>query len=154
MRRPIVNLALILAVPACHCGPTNPTAVTLRVKNATQDPIWVDDTTNQLGLAVQQAGGGGFQTISEALDCACLACDQVCSSCDCSPPMPTAQVVRVDPGMSVERTWTGTIYQNATANCSLTTPTQCFVSRIPALNEQLNLHLCYSPSAPGVTSGD
>jgi hypothetical protein len=54
--------------------------------------------------------------------------------------------------MSVERVWAGTEQIAGLANCASTAlnePT-CWTAHIPAINETLNLRLCYSPSAPGI----
>jgi hypothetical protein len=152
MRRSIALLLCVGVFQACNCSPGTPTPVTLRVKNSSNAAIWVDDSTNELGLEAQRSTGGTFQTFDETVACPCLACGTICNGCSCTPPQPPPQILRVDPGMSMERVWAGTEQIPSQANCAASAfnePT-CWTSHIPALNETLNLHLCYSPSAPGI----
>jgi hypothetical protein len=152
MRRSIALLLCVGVFQACNCSPGTATPVTLRVKNGSNSAIWVDDSINQLGLEVQRSTGSTFTSFDESIACPCLACGTICNGCACTPPQPPPQVLRVDPGMSVERVWGGTEQIAGQANCAATAfnePT-CWTAKIPALNETLNLHLCYSPSAPGI----
>jgi hypothetical protein len=95
--------------------------------------------------------GGSFQTFQETLPCACDACNEICGGCLCPGGSPPSMVLRVDPGMSVQRVWGGTIESQATGNCgNIVTGPSCLQAQIPDVNEVLNLHLEYANSAPGV----
>ena len=143
-------LAAALAVPAasCRCGPDVPTAVTVRVKNALDQPIWVDQTLGLLGVELQRGGAGGWTTFTEELACGCQTCTQVCA-CTCDPGQGGPLVIKIAGGSNVEREWAGVIQEGGAVSCgALFGGTACFRPSIPSLDERLRARLCYALGPP------
>src|SRR5207244_8993551 len=111
----LLPLALCL-VPACKCGPNNPTPVTLRIKNTSHDPIWVDDTDGRSGVVVQRNVGGTWFSFIESPGCGQPACTNACTvqSCDAGT---SPRVQRVSANDNLERTWSGVVQVDGQASC-------------------------------------
>ena len=83
--RALAASILIVSVAGCHCSPTSPSAVTLRLKNNSNSAIFVDDTNGKLGLTVQRNVNGTWFGFEESPACSCQSCDSVCdTSCACA----------------------------------------------------------------------
>ncbi|HVE81951.1 MAG TPA: hypothetical protein VND93_03855, partial [Myxococcales bacterium] len=141
-------VAFSLAAASCRCDSDRATPVTVRVKNTLSQPIWVDQTEAHLGVELQRSNAGQWETFAESLQCACLACDQVCS-CSCDAGTPRARVMKVAGGTSVEREWEGTVEEDGQVTCgSIFGGRACFQPRFPALDEGLRARLCYALGPP------
>lgn len=143
-------LCFFVALTAgCRCSPSQATPVTLRLKNATTAPVYVDDTDRQLGLTVQRNVNGTFFGFDDTPDCPCLSCETACE-CKCSAP-PVRQVRKVLPGDVFERTWNGVVQVAGTASCGGGSSTQaCLVPDNAPPDEELSLELCYQPQVTGI----
>src|SRR5262249_35095586 len=86
----------------------------------------------------------------------CLACDQVCRGCNCDPRGAPPMVLKILPGEARERVWSGVALSSGNASCSgsLLQGPGCWREDNPSLDEQLQLHFCYSPSAPNIPETD
>ena len=142
---------LIVSALGCRCSPTDPSAVTLRLKNTTSSSIFVDDTDDKLGLTVQRNVGGGWTGFEEKLKCACLSCDQVCSAtCACDAGSPNF-IRKVLPGDTFERAWNGIIQAESPSGCMAT---GCLRAENAPIDETFNLQLCYQSEILGVDLAD
>jgi len=155
MKRLFALGCLTASIAGCQCS--NPaTPVTLRVKNTSADPLYVDDTDGGLGLQVQRGGSGQWRSFPEAPPCPCLACDQVCRGCNCDGRSVQPLVLKILPGENRERVWSGVALSSGNASCSssLLQGPSCWREDNPSLDEQLQLHFCYAPSAPTIQETD
>lgn len=141
---------LIVSALGCRCSPTDPSPVTLRLKNTTSAAIFVDDTDDKLGLGVQRNVGGTWFGFDEKLKCPCLSCDQVCSgNCVCDGGSPSF-VRKVLPGDTFERTWNGVVQVQSPSGCA----DGCLRPENGPLDETFNLQLCYQLQVQGVDPPD
>jgi hypothetical protein len=148
--RPFAAAFLIVFAAGCHCSPTNPSSVTLRLKNNSNSAIFVDDTADKLGLTVQRNVSGTWYGFDETPACACQTCEQVCDlscACDGGPPK---FVRRVLPGTTFERTWNGIVQVQAISGCSNGGAENCLRPENGPLDEGFNLELCFQLQASGV----
>ena len=153
MRTAILSL-LLLGLTACRCGPDTPLPVTLRLKNTGADALYVDDSTQTLGMSVQRKVANSWLSFVEAPGCACQACDQVCKApCPCAEAAP--KVLKVAAGETLERSWSGVVQVSGTGACSgLLAGPACLKAENAPIEETFRLHLCYAPSVPGVVDSD
>jgi len=154
--RPLLLLLLLgLTVGGCHCGADQATPVTLRIKNTTPAPIYVNATSGVMGMTVQRKSLNDWNGFVEEPPCACLSCDTVCS-CQCNAPTPPAQVQQIPGGTNLERTWNGVVQVSGLASCggAIIGGTNCLRKDIPAVDETFRVHFCYAPSAPGLPASD
>jgi hypothetical protein len=141
---------LIVSALGCRCSPTDPSPVTLRLKNTTNAAIFVDDTDSKLGLQVQRNVGGAWFGFDEKLKCECLSCDQICAGpCACDGGTPSF-VRRVLPGDSFERTWNGVVQVQSPSGCA----DGCLQAENAPTDETFNLQLCYQSEILGVDLPD
>lgn len=155
--RALAAVAFVWVAAGCRCAPDTPQAVTIRVRNTSPDPIFVDDTGGRLGLTVQRKTGAEWRGFAEAPPCACLACDQVCRGCFCPADagFGSRTVRKVMPNESYARTWAGVVNTEATNSCGLLVGgSSCLQAENAPLDESFRLQLCYVHSIPGVTVGD
>lgn len=157
--RYLLPLLLVLGFTfgGCHCGnPANPTPVTLRIKNTSNDPIYVNVNGGQLGMEIQRQSFGNWTTFTEELDCPCQACDVICrGGCECNPPPQQALVQKIPAGTNKERTWGGVAQTQGVASCgNLVGGADCLRADIPPVDETLRIHFCYGTSAPGLPDSD
>lgn len=141
---------LIASTLGCHCSPTDPSPVTLRLKNTSNAAIFVDDTNDKLGLTVQRSVSFTWYGFDEKPACACLSCDQICGgpcACDPSPGF----VRKVMPGETFERTWSGVVQVESPSGCSTT---GCLTAQNAPIDETFNLQLCYQSEILGVNLPD
>jgi hypothetical protein len=150
MRALLPVLCLGLSLAACRCGPDEPTAVTLAVRNTDALPIYVAQGDRRLGLAVLRRVSGQWQPFAEEPLCECLACDLVCGGCACDLREP-ALVMKLAPGQMAERVWGGVVQTASTGSCSgaIFTGPFCLRAENPPLDELFLLRLCYSPQVRG-----
>ncbi len=147
MRVLVLSLATAI-IGGCRCSPATPSPVTLRVKNNTRDPIYVDDTRERLGLEVRREVGGQLFGFDEQ-PCACNTCLQVCdTSCRC-PDAGTPFIRRIGPGESAERTWSGVVQVSGLRSCGRGTE-PCLDAENAPLDEPFTLRLCYTHQLVGV----
>lgn len=153
--RPLLPLLLAGATfAACQCSPDNPVPVTLRVKNTSADPIFVDATGGKLGLEVQRRMGGEWQSFLEQPACACQSCAEICGGCECDAGAQPV-VLRLPAGAVQERQWGGVVQMPGVASCgSLLGGVACLRPENGPVDELFRAHLCYSPSAPGFQERD
>ncbi len=156
VRVAVAFIVLGLGQAGCRCSPTDATPVTLRLRNSTRGPIFVDDLDGGFGLQVQRQVQGQWLSFVEHPACACLACDVVCQGCACGGDSPVPLVRTVAAGLSLERTWDGTVQVSRTAGCSgaFVAGPACLDPEVPPVDEQFRVRLCYSPEAPGIELGD
>ncbi len=155
--RTVHALLLCLVAAGCQCGPDEPpTPVTLRIRNATSQAVFVDATNETRGLRIQRRVDGQWFSFVEAPPCACLACDFVCDGCECPLPPSARQVQKIPPGATLERTWSGFVQIDQTASCrdSAGELQGCLEPEVPPLDETFRLELCYAASVPGVGPTD
>ncbi len=149
--RPLVASFLIVLAVGCRCGGTDPKSITLRVKNTSNAPIFVDDTNNALGLGVQRAIAGSWLGFEDTLACECRTCDLTCdSTCSCADGGSTNFVRKIQPGDTFERTWTGVVHVTSTSQCN----TACLAPENAPTDEGFNLQLCYQSEVLGVSLPD
>ncbi len=144
--RQIFLVVTLLGVFAsgCRCSPATPTAVTVRVKNASRDPIYVNDSDHQLGVAIQRSVGGSLFSFDEH-PCACQTCDQVCTNtCFSCADAGVSFIQRVEAGDSASRTWDGVVQLSSFA-CGQ----NCLSSENAPLDEVFTAHLCYTNEITG-----
>jgi hypothetical protein len=153
--RALAAVAIVWALAGCRCAPDNPQAVTIRVRNTSADPIFIDDTAGRLGLAVQRRDGD-WKTFKEDPPCACLRCDAVCNGCFCSSDAGSPTVRKVMPNESYARVWSGVVHTDSTNSCGLVIGggSPCLQAENAPLDETFRLQLCYVYSVAGVTVGD
>ena len=145
----VIFTVLGVGVGGCRCSPASPTAVTIRVKNASRDPIYVNDTDRKLGVTVQREVNGALYSFNEH-PCACQTCDQACSNgCDDCGDAGISFIQRVEPGSSSERTWDGVVQVSGFA-CSQA----CLAPENAPLDETFTAHLCYTNQVTGFASPD
>lgn len=141
--RTLLPLLALLALTSCQCSPDKPTPVTLKVKNPGSTPIFVDDTSGLLGMAVQRQVGAEWFGFTEK-PCSCLACATVCQAqCDC--PAPTERVRKIGPGQEALRTWDGVVQVNSVSSCG----EGCLFPDNAPPNEKLRVQLCYTSQVRG-----
>ncbi len=140
MRHIIVIISVWgLLANGCRCSPATPSAVTVRVKNASRDPIFVSDTDEALGVAVQRTVAGMLYSFEEH-PCECKTCDFVCSNkCGGCADAGVSFIRRIEPGGSAERTWNGVVQVSAYA-CGQS----CLGAENAPLDETFRAHLCYT----------
>lgn len=143
-------LPLLSLLAACQCAPPTPTAVTLRLTNTLDRPIFVDATDGRFGMVLERAFGDEWLAFDEEPACACLACEEPCAGCDC-PAGRAPRVLRLAPGERVERTWRGQVQVPTSARCpGDVEPSPCVWADNPLLEETLRVRLCISQAAPGL----
>lgn len=154
--RGFLPVLLAMTVAGCRCAPATPTPVTLRIKNASRDPVIVQNTKGQLGLSVQRSVNGQWFSFDD-LPCVCQTCDRICDrSCRCPDAGITGTVRNVPPNGQAERTWDGVV-QVAGSSCDV-----CLIPENAPPDETFQLRLCYVtqldgidvPSDGGSASGD
>ena len=150
MRSLCVMAVAVFCVAGCQCAPDAPKAVTLRLKNDSRSPVWIDNSANDLGLQIQRNVGGTWYSFVEAPRCACEACDQACSSSSCDCPEAEKQVRRIDANTSAERSWSGVVQLTGSPPCALGQGATCLSPENAPYNETFNIHLCYALQVPGV----
>ena len=153
--RALAAVAIVWTLAGCRCAPDNPQAVTIRVRNTSSDPIFIDDTAGRLGLSVQRKDGD-WKTFKEDPPCACQRCDSVCNGCFCSADAGAPLVRKVMPNESYARVWSGVVHTDSTNSCGLVIGggSPCLQAENAPLDETFRLQLCYVYSIPGVTVGD
>ncbi len=145
----VIVSVLALVATGCRCSPASPTAVTIRVKNGSRDPIFVNDTDRRLGVTVQREINGQLFSFNEH-PCECQTCNQACSSSctDCGDAgIPFIQ--RVEAGGTNERTWSGVV-QVSGFNCGQ----PCLSPENAPLDEEFTAHLCYTNQVTGFNAPD
>ncbi len=143
MRLLVPIVALAVAGAGCRCSPPNPKAVTVRVKNSTKTPIYVDDTTGTLGVEVRREVNGEWFGFDEH-PCACQTCAHVCEpSCACDAGV-DGVIRRVASGATLERTWDGVVQVSDTGGCA--GAPSCVSPENAPLNEVFRAHLCWASS--------
>ncbi len=147
---PFLIAGLVVTGVGCRCAPPDPTAVTLRLKNTTQFPIFVDDTDAKVGLQVQRNVNGTLYGFDEKLKCACQSCDQICSGpCVCDGGSPEF-VRKVMPGEVHERSWNGVVQVAQPSGCA----DGCLRAENAPIDETFNLQLCYQLQILGIDPPD
>jgi len=145
---------LCLAVTGCQCGTEAPTPVTLRLRNDTSQAIFVDASAGKQGLSLQRQQDSAWVAFAETLGCECQSCDRHCDSdCQCPAEAPLQPLVlKVLPGTTVERTWSGFVHtQRDTSGCGLLPESSsCMEEEVPPLDEPFRLQLCYAVAVPGL----
>lgn len=157
--RSIQLLLLCLAVSGCQCGAEVPTPVTLRLRNDSTQALFVDASLGRQGLTVQRQLQGAWISFPEELGCECQACDRHCDSeCKCPAVAPRAPLVlKVPPGATVERVWSGLVHSQRTASaCGLFSDgdSTCVEQEVPPLDEPFRVELCYALEVPGLAPTD
>jgi hypothetical protein len=150
-------LLLCLACSGCQCGPENSTPVTLRVRNTSKAPLFVDASDFSQGLRVQRKVDGAWVPFVDEPSCECVRCDSICDACACEPRSGLKQVLAVPAGAAHERVWKGEVLRDDTRECGgllKSANTSCLQSEVPSLDERFRAELCYAPSVPGVSPGD
>lgn len=137
---------------ACRCGPDVATPVTIRVKNTSRSPLWVDATDDRLGVQVQRNFGGEWLSFVEKPICECQRCDVVCGGCLCEPQ--ASRIVKINAGQAVERTWEGFVQVESNGACGITGGAPCVQQEIPAIDEIFRARLCYALSVPITIQAD
>lgn len=150
MRR-LLPLVVLACVTGCRCSPATPSAVTVRVKNGTRAPIFVDETRGLLGVAVQREVNGEWFSFDEA-PCACLTCEHACESACTCPDAGVPTIRRIGPGEAFERSWSGVVQVSDVTTCGL--GASCLSPENAPLNEPFHAHLCWSSSVKGFEPGD
>ncbi|MFZ5440526.1 MAG: hypothetical protein ACOZQL_10995 [Myxococcota bacterium] len=152
MRQFLFPLVLLVTVTAgCRCVPANPQPVTMRVINTTRAPIYVDGTGGKFGLTVKRDVGGMLYGFDD-LACECRFCSNACTAgCSC-PDAGVANIRRIEPGSTLERTWNGVVQTSGFSNCSADA---CLDQQNAPLNEPFTLELCFNVRKPtGVVFDD
>ncbi|MBN1210417.1 MAG: hypothetical protein JXB05_36525 [Myxococcaceae bacterium] len=158
--KPVHVLVLCLAVTSCQCGTEQvPNPITLRLRNDTSQAIFVDATGGRQGLSVQRRQDQAWSTFVEELGCDCQSCERHCdSACFCPAAAPQApRVLKVPPGATVERVWTGFVQTLEEVSACGIAPGQsdtCLEADVPPLDETLRLQLCYALAVPGLGPTD
>jgi len=143
----LLALLTVSVVSGCFCSPPTPSPVTLRIKNGSRDPIWVDVTHNSLGLEVQRSVLGVWTSFDDQ-PCACDLCDQACGgACQCVDGG-TPMMVRIDPGQTSQRTWDGVLQIAGTSSCAFGSGQSCLNQQNAPLDETFNLKLCFVNQVP------
>lgn len=151
---PLMRLIFIIVVTvsvasSCLCSPETPTAVTIRVKNASRDPIYVNDTERALGVSVQRNVGGMLYSFDEH-PCACRLCARSCrDSCFECADAGVSFIQRVEPGQDLSRTWDGVVQVSGFA-CGQA----CLAPENAPLDEVFTAHLCYTNEVTGFLALD
>jgi hypothetical protein len=127
---------------SCLCAPPVPKGVTLRLKNTSQDTLYVDTTDGRLGMQVQRSVASGYVSFDETPRCACLGCDKGCGTCDC-PEAKKPLIQRVPPDSSFDRNWAGVVQIQSPTVCGSANRT-CLTPENAPYNETFNLRLCYA----------
>jgi len=149
--RPFVASFLIVFAIGCRCGTSDPKSITLRVKNTSSAPIFVDDSNDILGLEVQRGIAGAWLGFEDTVPCACRTCDQVCdSTCSCGDGGPTSFVRKIQPGDTFERTWNGVVHVTSISTCDVA----CLAPENAPTDEAFKLQLCYQSEVLGVELPD
>ena len=105
----VVLTVLGVTGSGCRCSPATPTSVTIRVKNASRDPIYLNDTDRRLGVQVMRTVGGTQYAFDEH-PCECKTCDQACSNnCFTCADGGVSFIARLSAGESASRTWDGVV---------------------------------------------
>lgn len=142
MRALVPFILLCATATACRCGPDEPVPVTLRVKNSGRSPMFVNATDGGNGIEIQRNVGGEWFTFAEAPGCACLSCDQVCSTaCDCAAPNP--QMMKIAANQAEERTWSGVVQVQSNGSCGLLAGPACVNPENAPVDETFRARLCY-----------
>lgn len=149
MRALLLSFSVIVggsvSVSACTCAPPSPVAVTLRVKNTSNDPLYLDDTDGKLGLAVRR--GADPAALAERR-CECEACEAICTAFACLCPDPSPSTVRkLEPNAVVERTFAGATFADFLVSCE-GNRLQCKQAENLPVNETLSLRLCFVSERP------
>lgn len=150
MRPLFVFISVVgLCSSGCRCSPATPSAVTVRVKNASRDPIFVNDTEAALGVAIQRTVGGMPFSFDEH-PCECKTCDFVCANnCAGCADAGVSFIRRIEPGESASRTWDGVVQVSAYA-CGRA----CLGAENAPLDETFIAHLCYTNDLTGFLGND
>lgn len=150
--RALAAVVFVWVATGCRCAPDTPQPVTIRVRNTSPDPIFVDDTGGKLGLAVQRQAAGDWAGFAETPRCACFDCDVVCNGCSCPDAGTGPRTVRrVLPGESYARTWSGVVQVEAVNSCGvLVGGAACQRAENAPVDETFRLQLCYVWSVPGL----
>ncbi len=149
MRAFLVTSLLLTVISGCRCVPPEATSITLRVKNGGRDPIFLKDTSGQLGLTVQRNVNGEWFSFDDQ-PCPCRSCEQACDRvCSC-PDAGGVDVIRqVAPNGQAERTWSGVV-QVAGIACNQV----CLSPENAPSDETLQLRLCFVNQLDGLATGD
>ncbi len=146
------------AVSACNCGgPDEPTAVTFRLKNTSQSPVYVDASDARMGLKVKRRVGGEWIAFVEEPACECLSCDLVCGGCSCPEATGASpKVMKLEPGGLFEREWAGRVQVSGNGSCqsSIIQGPACLRAENPPLDETFRLELCYAPSSTSAVQAE
>ena len=145
----VVLTVLGVTGSGCRCSPATPTSVTIRVKNASRDPIYLNDTDRRLGVQVMRTVGGTQYAFDEH-PCECKTCDQACSNnCFTCADGGVSFIARLSAGESASRTWDGVV-QVASYACGAS----CLSAENAPLDETFTAHLCYATQVTGFNSPD
>jgi hypothetical protein len=147
--RTFLLLSATLLLAGCHCSPATPQAVTLRIVNGSNDPIYVDATGGTLGLAVERKVGDQWFAFDDA-PCSCRTCDQACNLA-CSCPDVTPFIRRVEPGATAERTWDGVVQVAAYSQCAAS---GCLGQENAPVDETFTVKLCWANEYTGGVAAD
>lgn len=141
---------------ACRCGPDTATPVTFRIKNSLSTPIFVDQSDGRAGLVVQRGVFGEWHSFVEQPPCECMSCDLVCGGCECAVEPPPAMVMKIEPGGTFEREWSGVVLQDSNASCpdTLIQGPPCLKSENAPLDEEFRVEFCYAPSSQGADDAE
>lgn len=143
----LLALLTVSVASGCFCSPATPSPVTLRIKNGSRDPIWVDVTRNSLGLEVQRNVVGAWTSFNDqpcACDLCARACDDTCRCADAGTPL----MVRIDPGQTSQRAWDGVLQVAGSSSCGFGAGQACLSQQNAPLDETFNLKLCFVNQVP------
>lgn len=150
MRLLFICLSLLaVSVTGCRCSPSQATPVTLRLKNSSTDPIFVDDTGGALGLQLQRNVAGMLYGFDDTPACECVSCELVCG-CDCSGVVERPFIRKVMPGQTFERGWSGDVQVSGVVSCGSFDNRDCLKAEAAPADEELTLELCYQLQVTGL----
>ncbi len=135
-----------LAFDGCRCSPPTAVPVKLVVQNDTNAPLFVDDSSERLGLTVKRDVQGTSFGFNDK-PCECSTCEKICT-CECAD---AGSFVRAIPaGQSAERSWDGIVRNSGNSSCGK----PCLQNENAPLDETFQLELCYATQLPGVSFAD
>ncbi|MFT3835757.1 MAG: hypothetical protein QM723_02020 [Myxococcaceae bacterium] len=154
--RPLLSsifIFLLVAGAGCHCSPSKPIPVTLRVNNSSTSPVYVNDTDGKLGLSVQRNVGGTWFSFLDTDTCSCLSCSNVCDQvCNCKDGG-TPFVRAIGPSEVESRTWTGVVQVAGSTACN-GMQLDCLDPENAPGDETFNLHFCFQTQVQGIDLSD